>query len=336
MSDPVRLGLESNAGLFATPDIQAHWRPDGALVLRSKREPGLGPRAIGHWLEHWGRSDPARPFLAERDATGGWRRVSYGEALGHARSVAQALLERRLDAANPILMLADNGIDHALMMLGALHVGQAVAPVSTAYARLSQDFGKLRYIVGLLQPELVYVDDAERYQKALATIGLARAEIIASRGMLSGQTTTPFASLLAAQAGSEVDRALARVGPATLAKVLFTSGSTGTPKGVINTQGMLVANQESLAAAWPFVERETPQLVDWLPWNHTFGGTHNFNLVLRNGGQMTIDEGRPLPGLIERTVANLAEVSPTIYFNVPRGYARPAFCRGWWHRPTGC
>lgn len=159
-----RPAFHTDTRLFATPEIQAHWRPDGSLVLRSKRELGAMVAGTGHWLEKWGGEDPSRPFLAERNAGCGWRRVSYGEALGQARAVGQALLDRRLDAATSILILADNGIDHALMMLGALHVGQAVAPVSTAYARLSQDFGKLRYIAGLLQPELVYVDDEERTQ----------------------------------------------------------------------------------------------------------------------------------------------------------------------------
>jgi feruloyl-CoA synthase len=118
-----------------------------------------------------------------------------------------------------------------------------------------------------------------------------------------------------------VDAAFARVGPETVAKILFTSGSTGQPKGVINTQGMMCANQESAAAAWTFLADHPPVIVDWLPWNHTFGGNHNFNMMLRNGGTLYIDAGKPVPALIGRTVANLREVSPTVYFNVPRGYA---------------
>jgi feruloyl-CoA synthase len=313
--------LAPSVRLFARPDIQAHWKPDGSLVLRSRAELGSLARSTGVWLEHWGGLAPDRPMLAERLAEGGIRQITYGQALASARAIGQSLLDRRLDRTRPILILADNGIDHALVMLGALHVGQAIAPVSTAYARLSRDYGKLRLIAELIEPRLVYVDDASAHARALAALDLARAEIVASRGTLDGRAITPLTDLLKASPGPALAAAHAAVGPSTVAKVLFTSGSTGIPKGVVNTQAMLTASQQSLARIWPFVERDPPRLVDWLPWNHTFGGNHNFNLVLRNGGFMLIDDGKPVPGLVERTVSNLKQASPTIYFNVPRGYA---------------
>ena len=291
--------------------------------MRSTQGLGPVPRAVGVWLEKWAAEDPDRTFLAARDAAGGWRKLSYGEAIQAAQSIGQALIERGLLRASgrPILILADNGIDHACLVLGAMQVGVPVAAVSTAYARLSEDFAKLRYVYDLVDPELVYVDDAEQLASALRAIGATRGEIVASRGALAGVSLTAFPSLTACAPSAEVAQAFARVGPETIAKILFTSGSTGQPKGVINTQRMMCVNQESAAATWPFLEAHPPVIVDWLPWNHTFGANHNFNMMLRNGGTLYIDAGKPVPGLIGRTVANLQEISPTVVFNVPRGYA---------------
>jgi feruloyl-CoA synthase len=311
----------SETRLFATPEIAHERRADGSTVLRSTRRLGPVPRSLGVLLERWAAAAPERPFLAERKESGGWRHLTYEAAAKSANSIGQSLLDRGLGPARPLLILAENGIDHALMTLGAMHVGVPVVPVSTAYARLSQDFGKLRYIFGLVEPGLIYVDEADRYAKALDAIGATGIEIVASRGSLGAIRPTPFSALTDLRPTPAVDAAFARVGPDTVAKILFTSGSTGQPKGVINTQRMMCANQESAAAAWVFLTDHPPVIVDWLPWNHTFGGNHNLNMMLRNGGTLYIDEGKPVPALIGRTVANLREVSPTIYFNVPRGYA---------------
>jgi feruloyl-CoA synthase len=306
--------------LFATPEVAHERRSDGSIVLRSTRRLGPVPRSLGVLLERWAAAAPNRSLLAERAASGGWRHLTYEAAAHAANSIGQSLLDRRLGPDRPLLILAENGIDHALMTFGAMHVGVPVVPVSTAYARLSQDFGKLRYIFGLVEPGLIYVDEADRYGKALDAIGATGVEIVASRGSL-GARLTPFSTLTEVRPTPAVDKAFAGVGPDTVAKILFTSGSTGQPKGVINTQRMMCANQESAAAAWVFLTDHPPVIVDWLPWNHTFGGNHNLNMMLRNGGTLYIDEGKPVPALIGRTVANLREVSPTVYFNVPRGYA---------------
>jgi feruloyl-CoA synthase len=304
--------------LFSQPDVVHERRPDGAIVIRSRRELGAVPRCLGVLLERWAVAEPDRIFLAERTAAGGWRTITYEETSRAANAVAQALLDRKLGPDRPVMILAENGIDHALVTLGAMHVGVPVVPVSTPYARLSQDFGKLRYIFDLVQPGLIYLDEADRYAKALEAIGALRGEVVASRG---SARVTPFSTLTDVRPTPAVDAAFAKVGPDTVAKILFTSGSTGQPKGVINTQRMMCANQESIAAAWTFLGDHPPVIVDWLPWNHTFGANHNFNMMLRHGGTLYIDEGRPVPALIGRTVANLREVSPTVYFNVPRGYA---------------
>ncbi|MGE5128012.1 MAG: AMP-binding protein, partial [Sphingomonadaceae bacterium] len=279
-------------------------RTDGVMLLRSPQKLGAHARAVGEWLVRWAAKAPERVFLAER-AADAWRRVSYREALDATRRIGQALLERGLDAERPVAILSDNGVDHALLALGAMHAGVPVAPVSPAYSLMSKDFAKLKGIFELLRPGLVYVSDPQRFAPALAAVGAQ---------------ATPIGELLDARAGARVDQAFAAVGPATVAKILFTSGSTGIPKGVVNTQRMLTANQQQLAQAWPFVEDKPPVVVDWLPWNHTFGGNHNFNMVLRNGGTLYVDGGKPAPGLVETTVRNLKEIPSTMYFNVPRGY----------------
>jgi feruloyl-CoA synthase len=204
-------------------------------------------------------------------------------------------------------------------MLGAMHVGVPVAPVSPAYSLMSKDCAKVKGIVELLKPGLVYAADGAKFAGVLGTVDFGGAEIVIGANPPAGLKATAFEALRQ-EPGAEVDAAFAAVGPDTIAKFLFTSGSTGEPKGVINTQRMLCSNQQAISQLWPFLAETPPVIVDWLPWNHTFGANHNFNLVLANGGTLYIDDGKPVPGLIEKTVANLREVSPTIYFNVPRGF----------------
>jgi feruloyl-CoA synthase len=289
---------------FAPAAVDVERRPDDSIVLRSPQRLAPYARAVGEWLVRWATQAPDRVFLAER-AGDAWRKLTYREALGAVRRVGQGLLDLGLDATRPVAILSENGIDHALLALGAMHVGVPAAPVSPAYSLMSKDFGKLKAIFDLVRPGLVYAADPARFAPALDAVR-ARA--------------TAIAELLAAAPTSRVDEAFARIGPDTIAKILFTSGSTGTPKGVINTHRMLCANQQMHAQAWQFLEDRPPVLVDWLPWNHTFGGNHNFNAVLRNGGTLYVDAGKPLPGLVETSVRNLKEVSPTAYFNVPRGF----------------
>jgi feruloyl-CoA synthase len=305
--------------IFAEPRISATPLAEGGMLLRSLVPLNPYPRALGHWLAHWAGQAPERTFIAERGADGAWQRLTYARAHSAARAIGEAQLQRGLGLERPVAILSENGIDHALLTLGAMQAGVPAAPVSTAYSRLSRDFRKLRYIVDLLTPGLVYVNDGERYAPALKALALEGTEIVASANPPAG--TTDFAALLRTEPGPAIAAAESAVGPDTVAKILFTSGSTGEPKGVINTQRMLCSNQEANAQVWPFLGERPPVLVDWLPWNHTFGGNNNLGAILRNGGTLYVDEGRPLPGLFERTIANLREISPTVYLNVPRGFA---------------
>jgi feruloyl-CoA synthase len=289
---------------FAPAQVERERRDDGTILLRSPQKLGPTVRCVSEWLVQWSDRTPESTFLAERKGDS-WRKVSFRETYGAVRRIGQALLDRGLGPERPVAVLSDNGIDHALLSLGAMHVGVPVAPVSPAYSLMSKDFGKLKYIFELVRPGLVYASDPQKFAAALAAVGTQ---------------STPVQELLETNPGSTLEREHLKVTPDTVAKILFTSGSTGIPKGVINTHRMLCANQQQLAQAWPFVEDAPPVVVDWLPWNHTFGGNHNFNMVLRNGGTLYIDAGKPVPGLVEATARNLKEVAPTMYFNVPRGF----------------
>jgi feruloyl-CoA synthase len=305
---------------FAPPAVEVTPLADGGCVLRSPQALGPYGRCVGEYLVHWGTTTPGQLFLAERGADGRFRELRYGEALAQVRAIGQALLRRRLSAERPIAILSDNSIDHALLTLAGMHVGVPVAPVSPSYSLASRDYAKLRHVLGLLAPGLIFVQDAAKFAPALAAVDTGGAEIVTASGAVPGLRTTPFAKLVATRPQAQLDNAYRAVGPDTVAKILFTSGSTDLPKGVVNTQRMLCANQQAIAQIWPFLAEKPPLIVDWLPWSHTFGGNHNFNMMLRHGGTIYIDEGKPAPGLVERTVANLAEIAPTIYFNVPRGY----------------
>ncbi len=280
-------------------------------------------------LARWARETPDATFMAQRvraadGSLGDWRHLSYGEALATARRIGQALLARGLSAERPVLILSENSLEHAQLALACLWVGVPWAPISPPYSLVSKDFGKLRHIMATLTPGLVWADDGARYASAIAATVPADCEVVLSRGAdapaLSGRAITPWAELLATEATDAVDAAQAATGPDTILKFLFTSGSTKNPKAVINTHRMWCANQQQMRQSMPILTQEKPVLVDWLPWNHTFGGNHNVGMVLANGGTMYIDDGRPTPALVGETLRNLREIAPTLYFNVPTGF----------------
>ena len=294
-------------------------RADGTLLLRSTEALGPYPTRLTDRLEHWAREAPDRTFVAKRDASGGWQHVTYGEMLDRARRVGQALLQRGLTAERPVAILSDNDIEHLTLALGAMWAGIPYAPVSPAYSLMSTDHAKLKHVLGTVTPRLVFASDAS-FAKAIAAALPAHVEVVLTEGSLPDRAATPFSALLATAPGPEVDAAHAETNPDTIVKFLFTSGSTKDPKGVINTHRMLCANQQMLRQCLAFLADEPPVLVDWLPWNHTFGGNHNVGLVLYNGGTLYIDEGKPTPKGMADTLHNLREISPTIYFNVPKGF----------------
>jgi feruloyl-CoA synthase len=315
---------DSNAPLraisFGDPDVSIDRRDDGTIYLRPKIRLGEYPRRLTDRLHHWARSEPNRIFMAEREQGGGWRQITYAQLLTASRHIASGLLGRGLSAERPVVILSGNSIDHALVAFGALYAGIPFCPVSPAYSLVSKDYGKLAFLMKLLTPGLIFVDDSDKFADALEANFSRGTEIAASRGALSGRTVTLLADLLATPIHPGLDGAHDAIGPDTIAKFLLTSGSTGNPKAVINTQRMICANQVMIRQTMAFLKDEPPVIVDWLPWNHTFGGNHNIGLTLYNGGSMYLDQGKPMPGGIEETVRNLREISPTVYFNVPKGY----------------
>jgi len=305
---------------FAPAKVDIEHLPDGGLILRSPMK--LEPYAANlcSYLVDWAAQAADRTFIAERLATGEWRHLTYGDALDSVRALAQGLMDHDVSADRPLMILSENSIDNGLLQLAAMFVGLPVAPVSPAYSLMSQDFGKLKHVIDLLQPKIVFASDSELYRKALSTLNLQDVTVVVSRHAPGEIGATSIDELLATEPTPAVDEAFSRVGPDTIAKVLFTSGSTGMPKGVINTHRMMCSNQQAMAQVWPFITHRPPVLVDWLPWNHTFGGNHNFNMILRNGGSLYIDGGKPAPGQFDATIENLREIAPTVYFNVPRGF----------------
>ena len=313
--------------LFAPAAVVVDKRVDGSLVLRSPVALGACVQRVGDWLAHWADVEPDRPFLCERGPTGNWQTLSYSEVASQSGKLAAGLVRRKLSAERPLVVLSENSVEHALLMLAAMQVGVPIAPLSPAYSLQSKDFAKLKAIVRLLEPGMVYAADEGRYGNALSAIrDLHDGEVVVGasqrqqQGPRSTSGATPIAALYVLGRTAEVALAAETVGPDMIAKFLFTSGSTGEPKAVINTHRMLTGSQQAKLQTWPFLANDPPVIVDWLPWSHTFGGNHNFNLVLANGGTLYIDSGRPLPGLFDQTIANLRDVASTIHFNVPRGY----------------
>lgn len=292
----------------------------GVLHMRALEPLAQLPDRLLDRLLHWAEVRPTQTFIAARDSHGGWREVSYAQMLSDVRAIAQHLLGYGLSAERPLALLSGNDIEHLQIALGAMYAGIPYCPVSPAYSLLSQDFAKLRHVCDVLQPGLVFVSDTASYQKAIDAVLPADVAVISGRGELPGRALTPFARLLEQPGGPDAEAAFAATGPDTIAKFLFTSGSTKLPKAVVTTQRMLCANQQMLLQTFPVFGEEPPVLVDWLPWNHTFGGSHNLGIVLYNGGTFYLDNGKPTPQGFAETLRNLKEVSPTAYLTVPKGW----------------
>ena len=296
----------------------------GTHYLKADQELQAFPDRLTARLQHWAQHKPDQSLFARRvkladGSLGDWRHVTYAQAWRTARNIAQGLINRGLNAERPVVILSENSLEHALLALGCMVAGVPFVPTSPPYSLISQDYDKLKHVLRTVTPGMVFASDA-RYAKAIAATVSSDMEIVMHEGGIEGQQVTSFEALCQTPATSQVDAAIAATGPDTIVKFLFTSGSTKMPKAVINTQRLWCANQQQMMQSMPVLAESPLVLVDWLPWNHTFGGNHNFGMVVFHGGTMYIDDGKPTPALMHETLRNLREIAPTVYFNVPTGF----------------
>ena len=302
--------------------------PGGVVRLRAPGALGPYPARLTDRLAEGAARHPLRVLVARREGgrTGApWQTLSYAAMAERAQRLGQALLDLGAGPQRPLLILSGNDLEHLSLAFGAMWAGIPHVPVSPAYSLISKDFGKLRHIVEKVTPGVVFAADGA-YGPALQACLDPTVPWVSGLSTLSdprrgeGRPMHDFEALLGTEPGQAVRSAHAATGPDTVVKILFTSGSTRLPKGVVTTHRMLCANQQMLRQCLAFLADEPPVLVDWLPWNHVFGGSHNVGLALFNGGTLHIDDGKPTPEGIGATLHNLREIPPTVYFNVPRGF----------------
>ena len=295
-------------------------RENGVIYVRSPRPLGEYPARVTDRLELWATEAPGRIFLAQRAPDGTWQTVTYAQALVRVRRLARGLLDHGLSASRPLIILSGNSIEHGLLALAAMYVGIPYAPIAPAYSLAVKEFAALSFVWQNFGPAMVFADEGAKFAPALKAVTNNDTQIVFHRSRPEGMRSIPVEELESAEPSPAVNEANRRIGPDSVAKILYTSGSTGLPKGVITTHRMLCSNQQMLRQMMPSLADEPPVLCDWLPWNHTFGGSHNFGIALHNGGSLYIDAGKPTPDLFGETIRNLREIAPTAYFNVPKAY----------------
>jgi feruloyl-CoA synthase len=293
-------------------------RSDGVLLLHPQGPLGAYPPRFMDFLKQWATRASLRTAIARRMHGGEWQRISYGELLDRVRRVAAGLMTRNLSAQRPLLILSGNSIEHLVLAYAAMWAGIPYCPMSPSYSLASSDLGKARHIVELLTPGMIAAFDTPSYERVLTQLDLREVELVGD-APVAGRAVTSLQAL-EAPLTRELDIRHRSTGADTILRFLLTSGSTGLPKVVVTTNRTVCSNAMMQRQAMPFLAQQPPVIVDWLPWNHIFGGSHNVGLVLSNGGTLYIDDGRPTPAGIGETLRNLREVSPTVYFNVPKGF----------------
>src|SRR3954470_24352098 len=305
----------SKALTFAARELSIERRTDGTLVLSSPLELGKCDWRITDFLPSWAHSAPDRIFLAQRNTKGGWDEITYGEGWSQVQAVGQSLIDMGAKPADRLAVLSGNSIENAVISFAAMSMGVILAPISPNYTLMPGGLARLKDIAQVLRPNFVFVQSGRDFSAARSIPELADSTWISVDG---GPETTPFRVLTDRTEWTGFAQASRAISTDAVAKVLFTSGSTGLPKGVLNTHRMMASSLQmgSLLVSPP----EAPVQVEWLPWHHTMGSNVILHGILKHGGTLYIDEGRPVPQLFHKTIANLKDVSPTAMFNVPAGY----------------
>lgn len=303
---------------FAKLDLDIDTRPDGAIVLESRTPLTLREAHLPAYLEHQAQVRPDRAWLAQRDDDGEWRTLTFAEAKRRIDGLTEALLGMGLEPGASLMILSGNSIEHATVMLAAMQAGLVTVPVSEAYSLMTSDYQRLAHVVNTADPVVVFVQDGARFAPAIQNSSLKGLPVVAARNVQEGQYD--LEALSATPPSERVAGAISEIDPDAPAKILFTSGSTGAPKGVPLTHtGLVVAAESNLTTVGRLTQGDKVRL-DWAPWSHVFGGT-TLTLSVIEGGTFYIDEGKPVPGLFDKTLTNLADVQPDFFMNVPSAIA---------------
>lgn len=294
-------------------------RADGTLIMTSPAAPAVEQNGFVDFVAWWAQRRSDAPAFGERLPEGGWRTLAWAELWHRVRRIAAGLLELDLGPQRPLMLLSGNSIEQAIVLLAAEYVGVPTVPVSPSYSTISRDFARLKDVAQLVQPAAIFVQDREPLERALVALALPDVPVIAVRNATNDRhswralasvelTPTRLAALASARAAIQPGDAL---------RILLTSGSTGTPKGVVCTYGNLKATIAYIHHVFGGLSEPQPVFLDWMPWHHTMGGIFAFGRMMVTGASHFIDDGKPVPGLFERTLRNLREVSPTIFSSAP-------------------
>lgn len=302
-------------------EVAVSEQDDGNLIIRNKVPLADYPPNLGIWLHHNAQKLPRNFFLKQRIGDGQWAGLTYAETLASVNRISNGLTAMGLKTGRPVAVLSENSINMALIQLAAMQVGLPVVPISFAYSVRSQTGLHIKHILGVTNASILVMSDADLHMPKINQWDLGDLKLFAFTNSEKHDGVRPFEELFADETrlSPEAEARFDAVTPETLAKIQFTSGSTNLPKGVMVTHGMQVTNQMGVHQMWPFLDSDDV-IVDWLPWNHTFGGNFVFNMMLMHGGTFCIDNGNPTPEGLPATIANIKDVSPTLYFGVPRSY----------------